>query len=374
MRFKSEKLPLLEVLQNLIGVVPTRTTLQVLTNFHISLVGDELSISATDLDIAMKTTLKVKGSEDGEMAVNARKFFEIIRELADGNVEAKSEDNVLIITSEKNFTFKIAGTDTNDFPQAPEVKPVAEFSVSSRMICKMVAKTSFAVSMDSARISLGGICWDIKDREMVMVATDGHRLGLCSFKHSLKIEGNHSVILSPKTLSTLCKICSEKDPGEISVSISSTYVIFSVGTTNITSKLIQGPYPNYEQVIPKGNNKKALIEKTDLVAAIRRASILSSGKTQQVKFSFSKDELELSSVNRDIGGESKGKIAISYSEENLDIGFNAGFFMEILKLVDTPRVQLSMNSSISACLFHPENEGREESYFFLLMPLRLLND
>ena len=375
MQFKVEKFPLLEVLQNLIGIIPTRTTLQVLVNFLVSVKGDELSVCATDLDIAMKTSLHVKESQEGEIAINARKFYEIVKELPEGNVIIETTNNVMQITSEKGFTCRLAGSDTSDFPHPPDVDSALDVSVPSRTIRKLVEKSSFAVSLDSTRRSLGGILWDIQDKEMIMVATDGHKLGYCSSKHSINSKGGKNVILSPKTMNLLCRLLSEKEATDLTTHIGSTYVVFNVDNSTITSKLIQGPYPNYKQVIPKGNDKVAKADKTELMSAIRRAAILSSGKTHQVKFAFKEDTLELSSVNRDFGGEAEEKVPVSYSAEPLDIGFNSGFFIEILKLTDTPRVRMSMNTPLSACLFYPENEENTElEYFFLLMPLRLLND
>jgi DNA polymerase-3 subunit beta len=375
MQLQVEKSPLLNILQNLISIVPTKTTLQVLSNFRVSLKGNELSISATDLDTSMQTTIEVKGSRDGEFAVNARKLFEIVRELPEAGVSLEAVNNILEITSDKGFTCKIAGSDTGDYPKPPSVDSALEFSAQSSLLGKMIEKTTFAVSTDENRQSLNGILWDIRIKEMRMVATDGHRLGYCTFKHSAAISEEKKIILSPKAMNHLCRLLGENTVKEVGVTVGSSYVIFKAGGSTLTSKLVDGPYPNYDQVIPKVNNKRAIADKSELIAAIRRVSVLSSLKTHQIKFLFDKDSLELSSINRDLGGEAKEKIAVSYTADQLPIGFNATFFQEILKLVDSQKVRLSLNSSISACLFHPESEEKiEEDYFFLLMPLRLLDE
>lgn len=374
MKFKVEKGSLLAVLQNLISIVPGKTTLQVITNFLLTLKGQELRLSATDLDISMNTSLQVKGEGDGSLLLNAKKLFEIVRELPDGEIAFDVQENVAQIKTLKGFA-KITGTASGDFPAAPDVDTAVSFSVPSVIIKKMVEKTSFAVSADETRQSLNGILWDIRDKEMRMVATDGHRLGYAAYKHSAKIESSRNVILPPKAMNQLCRLLSEDEIKEVQSVIGTSHVSFTAGASTITTKLIQGPYPNYDQVIPKANNKRASIDCSELIAALRRVSILASGKTHQVKYAFQKDQLTLSVVNRDFGAEAKEDVPISYSADALDIGFNAGFFIEILKLVNTPRVRLSLNSAISACLFHPEEDEKLEiDYFFLLMPLRLLSD
>jgi DNA polymerase-3 subunit beta len=373
MQFKVEKLPLLNVLQDLVNIVPSKTTLQVLTNFYLSLKGEELTLTATDLDLSMKSMVAVKGEKDGDVTVNARKLFEIIRELPEGNVTVAVENHVLQITSEKGFTCKIAGSDATDFPAPPSIESALEFSISSYIFQQMIGKTGFAVATDNTRQSLNGILWDIRDKEMRMVATDGHKLGICTYKHSINAKGGKSVILSPKAMGHLGRMLSESEGRELSVAIGAGNVSFSMEGSTLISKLIDGPYPNYEQVIPKGNNKRAIAEKAGLLSAIRRVSVLSSVKTHQVKCSFQNNLIELSSMNRDLGAEAKEQMAVNYTGETLDIGFNASFFLEILKLMGSGNVRISMNSPISACLFYPEEDKQEIEYFFLLMPLRLLD-
>lgn len=375
MRFKVEKAPLVNALQDLVSIVPAKTTLQVLTNFLLVAKGDELAISATDLDISMKTLLKVKGEKDGELTVNARKFFEIIRELPSGNVQIEAVNNVLQISSEKKFSCKIAGADTADFPAPPEVDAAMEFELPSHVIRRLAEKTVFAVAEDGARRSLNGIYWDIREKEMIMVATDGHKLGYSSYHHSINAKGGKNLILSPKAINHFLRLLPADQEENVGICIGSNYVSFVSGVSTIVSKLIPGPYPNYEQVIPKANNKKVGVDREELAAAIRRVSILSSVKTHQVKFAFKPNLLELSAVNRDFGAEAKEEIPVTYTAEDLEIGFNASFFLEILRLTDTPRVVLSLNSALSATLLHPETEDKKEGdYFFLLMPLRLLNE
>ncbi len=375
MRFKIEKMALVDVLQDLVTIVPSKTTLQVLANFLISLKGDELSISATDLDISMRTVLKVKGEKDGELTVNARKLFEIVRELPSGAVQVDAVNNVLQISSEKKFSCKIAGADTADFPAAPEVDAALDFELPTYAIRKLAEKTVFAVAEDGARRSLNGIYWDIREKEMIMVATDGHKLGYSSHRHSINAKGGKSVILSPKAVNHVLRLLPQEQEENIGICIGSNYVSFVTGASTLVSKLIPGPYPNYEQVIPKANNKKAVVDREELSGAIRRVAILSSVKTHQVKFSLRPNVLELSAVNRDFGAEAKEEIPVTYTAEDLDIGFNASFFLDVLRLTETPRVVLSLNSPLSATLVHPETEDKKEGdYFFLLMPLRLLNE
>jgi DNA polymerase-3 subunit beta len=211
-----------------------------------------------------------------------------------------------------------------------------------------------------------------------MVATDGHRLGSSFYTGEYETSENVSSILAPKTLMNLVRILDEvQEDSMIQVSLGDKYILFSNQTITLCSKLIDGPYPDYEKVIPKSNNKRAVINKALLLEAVRRVSVLSNQKTHLVKFSFRKKELEIVVLNRDIGGEARQLLPIVYEGDEHVIGFNAAYLIEILSIIKTESVRLEMNTQISPCLLFPFYEKEEDKKcddLFLIMPLRILDE
>jgi len=359
-------------------VAPSKSSLQILSNIKISCQGDDLELVATDLDHSVKAQQTIEGGDTFDIAVSARKAFDIVREIPEGALTVDVDENVLCITSEKGFSCKIAGADVQDFPAFPEVSQGTVFSVSVADLKRMVVRSSFAVSKDTSRSCLCGILWEIEKNRMVMVATDGHRLGRCEIAGDFPVEKPVLAIVSPKTILHLIKIAeSSKDAQEINVSIGDKYVSFSLEGTVICSKLIEGPYPDYDKVIPKENPKMAVIDKATLLSSVKRVSVLSNQKTHMVKFVFSAGNLEIVVLNRDIGGEARESIPVEYNDEDHVIGLNSFYFSEILSIVDTPRIRLEMNTQISACLIFPHVEGEKEAGsddLFLIMPLRIMDE
>jgi DNA polymerase-3 subunit beta len=372
------KSELYELIQKAYPIVPMKSSLQILSNVKISFLNGKMELTATDLDHSIIVSAPVSFEGNKEVTVNAKKLFEIVRELPEGEIVLDIDENVLIIESKKGFSCKIAGTSTNDFPEFPAIEGGTSFQFEISSLKEMIIKSSFAVSKDESRTCLCGILWDVEAKKTGMVATDGHRLG-CSF-----IGGDYSVnekvamIVSPKTLLHLIRIL---DNGEKEKSISvfkdEKYVLFSNEKLKLCSKLIEGPYPDYDKAIPKSNPKTAIVEKDKLLEAVKRVSILSNQKTHLVKCIFNNDELEISVFNRDIGGEARELVPVSYSGEMHAIGFNALYLMEIVTIIKQPKIKMEMNTQISACLIFPyyeKEEDKKSDDTFLIMPLRIMEE
>lgn len=378
MSFTIQKKTLFELLAKAYPIAPAKSSLQILSNIKLSCTDGELEVLATDLDHSIRSSGPVSGSESFEVAVNARKLFDIVREMPEGEVSGEIDENVLGLQSEKGFSCRIAGTDIQDFPQFPDVGDGTSFEISIKDFRRLVQKSSFAVSKDTSRSCLCGVLWEIGAENTAMIATDGHRLGSCRIPGNFGVAENVSGIVSAKTLQHLARILDdEKENSTISVSMGEKYVLLKAQNFVLCSKLIEGPYPDYEKVIPANNPKTATIDKALLVDAVRRVSILSNQKTHLVKFSLSKDSLEIVVLNRDIGGEAREVIPISYDNEDHVIGFNAQYFLEILNIIEVPSVRLEMNTQISACLVLPDGEEKEKTAskdLFLIMPLRIVDE
>jgi len=338
-----------------------------------------MQVIATDLDHSVRLTGPVSGDAEFEVTVNARKIFEIARELPEGDISIDVDENVLIIESDGgSFSCKIAGADSRDFPAFPEIPESQIFDFSTSMLRDLVLKSSFAVSKDESRACLCGVLWEIENTRTGMIATDGHRLGSSFYDGEFDTAEKLSAIISPKSLLHLVRSFGNDDPeAQVRIELGEKYIVFSNDRMTLCSKLIEGPYPDYEKVIPKTNTKKAVIERAVLMDAVRRVSVLSNQKTHLTKCEFTPGQLEIAVLNRDIGGEARQVIPIEYEGEQHPIGFNAAYLSEILNIINTPRVRFEMNTQISACLIFPVTEDDaplKSSDLFLIMPLRIMEE
>jgi DNA polymerase III subunit beta len=367
-----------ELIQKTYPIIPVKTSLQILSNFKISFSLKNISLTATDLDHSIIASAEASSDGDAEITVNARKLFEIVRELPEGNINLSIDENVLIIDNKKGFSCKIAGIGTEDFPAFPAIDDGVSFSVKSDCLKEMIVKSSFAVSKDESRTCLCGVLWKFERGTTGMVATDGHRLGSSFWKQEETLEKNVSMIVSPKSLLHLVRIMGDLKPDtSIQVNLSEKYVLFLTEDIKICSKLLEGPYPDYEKAIPKVNPKKAVIDKNSLFEAVKRVSVLSNQKTHLVKCVFKHGKLEVMVLNRDIGGEAREVVSIEYDGPEHVVGFNAQYLMEIIGIIAVPKIRMEMNTHISACLIFPniekETEKKSED-LFLIMPLRIMEE
>jgi DNA polymerase-3 subunit beta len=378
MECKILKNDLFDLVQKSYPFIPLKSSLQILSNFKLSFYNGKIEISATDLDHSILISSQINCSGEKEMTLNAKKLFEIVRELPEGEILIKDDENVLIIESKNGFSCKIAAMTANDFPQFPSVEERGSFLINIKELKDLIIKSSFAVSKDESRKSLCGILWNVEKNKMGMVATDGHRLGSSFIYNDFNIVDKQAMIVSPKTLLHLIRILDSNDTNKsISITCDDKYVVFNDGSMKICSKLIEGPYPDFEKVIPKNNPKIAIIEKYKLLDAFKRVSVLSNQKTHLVKCTFNSDMLEVSVINRDIGGEAHENVSVSFSGEPHVIGFNALYLMEILNIINQPKIRVEMNTQISACLLFPQFEKIEDKKTddtFLIMPLRIMEE
>jgi DNA polymerase III subunit beta len=375
MSFSISKQKIFDVLQKAFPIIPQKSTLQILSNFKFVFLNNIFEITATDLDQSIKIKTEVTGDDGFDITVNARKFFEIIRELPDVDIKISVKENILILETENKFICKISGSNSKDFPGFPEIHSGSSFEIDPLIIKNLIQKSSFAVAKDESRACLCGVLWEINTSKTGMIATDGHRLGSCFIKEKFSLKDSVCCIVSPKSLAHLLKIADDKIKGKISVVFNDKYIIFSTNTFTLCSKLIEGPYPDYKKVIPSNNPKEAIIERILLVNAVKRASVFSNQKTHLVKFSFSKKELEVAVNNKEIGGEAKEKIYIDYDNDTHTIGFNAQYLMEIIDIIKTGKIKILMNTQISACIINPVYKSEEEKLsedVFLIMPLRIM--
>lgn len=368
MKFVLSKSKLSAILQSVLQVVPSKSTLPILTNVLIEALEGKLKISATDLDISITGTVDCKVTKKGSVALPGRILFEIIRELPESEVSIESANNRVEIKI-PNGSYKIAAVSPDDFPKLPAVNTKKEIRISGEDLVTMIRKTTFACSADETRPALNGVLWQTKGEKMQMVATDGHRLARMAVKNP-KLKGiNEDIIVPPKVLNLIPKFLEEKG-GEVGVIFSENNIIFNLNSNVLISRLIEGPYPNFEQVIPKNNDKKMIVSKNDLASAVRRVSILSNALTHQVKFSVKDSSVTLSTNNADVGGEGKEVIQCDFEGDPIEIGYNATYMNEILNRIDGNEVIVELSSPIAAGVLYSPTIKKED-FLCLIMPLRL---
>jgi DNA polymerase-3 subunit beta len=369
MKFTLPKNKILSSVQNIMNAVPTRTTLPILSNLLLDASNSKLTLAATDLDVSVIETLSISSVKKGALTIPARTFYDILRELPECDIEIHITENRMELKAERG-NYKLSGIPAEEYPKLPSINVAKEIKLLGGDLLKMIRKTIFAVSTDETRPALNGVLWQTSGNHMQMVATDGHRLARISLKNT-KLKGLHEdIIIPPKALNLLTKLMGDEEK-EIGIIFGENNIIFNMGDTILTSRLIEGPYPNFEQVIPKENGKKLVVNKEFLTGAVRRMSILANTLTHQVKFSLKKDEMELSSANFDLGGEARESLTCDYVGESMDVGYNASYVLDILKQLDGDDVIFELGTPISAGKVYSAEKKEGEDYLCLLMPLRL---
>ena len=373
MKFQIQKNILQQVLQSVISAVPNKATFQILNNFSFRLEGNLLEVAATDLDLGIRMSVEVEGELDGAIILPARRLFDLVKNLVDPSITKISFDlddyKVTIRWSERGYS-SLAGFDAADFPQFPEVNDGTIFQISAAELAFLVDKTKFAVSTDVTRVALNGAFLEAKDNKISMVATDGHRLGRASVEHE-NVSLESGVIVPPKVLNhVLSNVSSESN---VEIRISQTHILFLSENVQVISKLIEGPYPKYENVIPLTFSRKIQANTLELLNKISCVISMASARTHQIRLQINESSLELSASDPDVGGFSSEELAISHEGEgSFSIGFNGVYLSNILKMCSSENVEMKMTSSTGACIIEPV--GDSMNFSFLLMPLRLVDD
>lgn len=349
------------------ATIPTKTTLPVLSNILLHAADGRLTMSGTDLDISVSVTVDAEISSPGSVTVPARKFAEMVRELAPAPVHVEA-DGVEIRIESGRSRFKLFGLAPEEFPSAPEIDFADGWKMDAGQLQELVARTSFAVSTEESRPILNGVLWQLRPDGAAMVATNGHRLA----KMKIELAGTGApeadLIIPPKALQQVQRLFDKQ--GEIEVAHSRNHLAFRSESRLVYTRLIEGPYPNYEQVIPTDNDRIATANRDELAAAIRRMAVVASDQTHRVRMSFTNDKLSFRVQTPDLG-EAEEEMAVDYQGEPLEIGFNANYLLEVLKYMPDEDVILQFKAPERAATFLPASGAPD--YLCLVMPLRLLD-
>lgn len=354
-------------IQGISSVVPTKTSLPILSTFLLEAKKDKVYLTANDLDVSLTTIVECHVEEDGQVAVPGKKFFEIVRSLPEDGVSIESSGEKISLKCRRS-RFRMLGKAADEFPKLPKQKPLGSLDMPTETMSDMIVRTIYAVSNDLTRPALCGVLWQVQQSAFTMVATDGHRLSKVVLSGDFKgIEGR-DFIVSPKALNTLRSLLEEKD--EVKITLAENHITFDLGDSVIYSRLLEGPFPDYNQVIPKGNDKELVVNREEFTAACRRVAILSSVITHQVRLSVGSDSLTIS-VNTPDVGEAVEEVHCHFKGEPMEIGYNARYLLDILKTMDTDDVSFLLDRSDNAGMLVPVGGREDIEYRCLLMPLRL---
>jgi len=370
MRLTISREKLQEGLNAVTASIPGKTTLPVLANILVETTDRGIKLSGTDLDIAVSTEVAADVETPGAVTIPAKKLSEIARELPPAPVKIAAIGEQRITLECGRSRFKLLGLPRDEFPTFPAVKFDESWRIRSGDLQKLISHTAFAVSTEESRPILNGVLWELRPDRMSMVATNGHRLAKMDVPITSDSAPSNDLIVPPKALEQVRRLFPAEE--ELEIGRGENHIGFRSPFTAVYTRLIEGPYPNYEQVIPKDNDRVAIADKASLVSALKRMSVVASDQTHRIRLSFNAGMLKFSVQTPDLG-EAQDELPIRFSGDQLDIGFNASYLLEILRYIPTDDVRITLKAPERAATLEPEGWTDPASYLCLVMPLRLVD-
>ena len=376
MRFTIAREKLQEGLNAVAASIPAKTTLPVLANILVETTERGIRLSGTDLDIAVSTEVAADVESQGAITIPAKKLTEIARELPPSPVKVAAAGEQRVTLECGRSRFKLLGLPRDEFPTFPTVRFNESWRVRSGDLQKLISHTAFAVSTEESRPILNGVLWELRPELMRMVATNGHRLS----KMELPVTSSggeaggrapsNDLIVPPKALEQIRRLFPAEE--ELEIARGDNHLGFRSPFTSVFTRLIEGPYPNYEQVIPKDNDRVAIADKQALASALKRMSVIASDQTHRIRLSFNAGMVKFSVQTPDLG-EAQDELPVRFTGDQLDIGFNATYLLEILRYIPTDEVRLTFKAPERAATIEPEGWNDPAKYLCLVMPLRLVD-
>jgi DNA polymerase-3 subunit beta len=368
MKFSIQRETLLKPLQTIVGVVERRQTLPVLSNILVGVSNDKLSMTATDLEVEMIATVPLANAESGDITIPARKIVDICRALPEGaeiQISLDTEKNRITVRSGKS-RFNLTTLPITDFPSVDEMTSQFEFSLPQNILKRLIEKTSFAMAQQDVRYYLNGLLLEISKGAVRAVATDGHRLALCSHECDVNPADTLQIIVPRKGVGELVKLLEDSDE-TVQIQVSNNHIKVKLKDYIFTSKLIDGRFPDYERVIPKNSDKHIEAQRELLRHALLRTSILSNEKYRGIRLRLSNGLIQAQANNPEME-EAEEEIEVSYSGTDLEIGFNVSYFLDALAAIVEDTVAIELGDANSSCVIRPKEDN---SCTYVIMPMRL---
>ena len=363
MKFSVTKEKLLECLQQVQNVVSTRTTLPILSNVLLQTNGREVRLTTTDLDVGVRGSFEANIEKEGATTLPARRLFTIIRELPSSEIQFDVDGkNAASIRSGQSF-FKILGLPEEEFPPLPKFDDSKVVTIRQKDLRDGLRKTSYAISTDETRYVLNGVLFSFKDNKLTLVATDGRRLAMLDIDLEFPRSHEADIIVPTKAVTELQRLLT--DDGEVRVSVGGSQIAFDLNNSLLVSKLIEGNYPNYRQVIPGEMKERVTLERETFLNSLRRVSLLASDKSNSIKLNFSKNNIDITANTPEVG-EAKESLPVAYKGREFSIAFNPEFLMAPPRNLAEDEIFLDLIDEMS-----PGVIKIQSPFLYVLMPMRI---
>jgi DNA polymerase III subunit beta len=371
MEITVSKFELLRELTATQGVVERKTTIPILSNYLFEAAGDKLSLTATDLDLSLRTACAAKVKKEGSCTIPARKLHDYVKLLPDADITIKLLENHWVSIRCGRSNTKMVGMARSNFPSLPAFPTAGVVKIPAQVLRGMIAKTGFAIANEESRYTLNGALMVLKPESITMVATDGHRLSHIerSGEKFDGISGEMKTLIPKKAMDELKSLLDGTDTETIDFAKDESTLYFRIGPRLLTSRQLTGQFPNYEAVLPKDNSKSITVNGEDLSAAISRVAQFADERSRAVRIKLEKGELKLSASSTE-SGESEDSLETNYNGDALTVGFNAQYILDFLKAVAAGEVKLELKDAQSAGQLRPA-DSEDYKYRYIVMPMRI---
>ena len=371
MEITVSKFELLRELTATQGVVERKTTIPILSNYLFEAGADKLSLTATDLDLSLRTSCNAKVKKEGSCTIPARKLHDYVKLLPDADITIKLLENHWVSIRCGRSNTKMVGMARSNFPSLPAFPTAGVVKIPAGVLREMIAKTTFAIANEESRYTLNGALMVLKPESITMVATDGHRLAHIE-RGGEKFEGvsgEMKTLVPKKAMDEIKSLLDSTDVEAIDFAKDESTLFFRIGPRLLTSRQLTGQFPNYEAVLPKDNNKSVTVNCDDLTGAIQRVAQFADERSRAVRMKIEKGELKISASSTETG-ESEDSIETNYNGDSVTIGFNAAYLIDFLKATGSGEVRMEFKDAQSAGHLRPA-EGDDYKYRYIVMPMRI---
>ncbi len=372
MEISVSKFELLKELTATQGVVERKTTIPILSNFLFEAADNRLTITATDLDLSLRTSCAAKVKKEGACTIPARKLYDYVKLLPDGDISIKLLENHWVNIRSGRSNTKMVGMARANFPGLPAFPASAVVKVPAQTLRSMIGRTIFAISNEESRYTLNGGLMVLKPESITLVATDGHRLAhIEKTGEQFDVSGENKTLIPKKAMSELYSLLQNSEVDFIDFAKDESTLFFRIGERLLTSRQLTGQFPNYEAVLPKENTKSIVVHGADLSTALQRVAQFADERSRAIRMKLDKNEIKISSSSTD-SGESEDSIEIAYTADPMTIGFNSEYLIDFLKASSAGEVRLEFKDAQSAGQMRPD-DGADDGfkYRYVVMPMRI---
>jgi len=372
MEISVSKFDLLKELTATQGVVERKTTIPILSNFLFEAGDGHLTITATDLDLSLRTSCPAKVKKEGACTIPARKLYDYVKLLPDGDISIKLMENHWVQIRSGRSNTRMVGMARANFPAVPAFPEKLALKLPAAVLRTLIAKTIFAISTEESRYTLNGALMVIKAESLTMVATDGHRLAHIenSAARFSGVTGEMKTLVPKKAMAELNSLLNASDVESIEFAKDDSQLYFRVGPRVLTSRQLTGQFPNYEAVLPRDNNKIVTVRCEDLTGAIQRVAQFADERSGAIRVKLDKGELKISSSSTE-SGESEDSLEVKYDGDPMTVGFNSQYLIDFLKVTTSGNVRLEFKDAQSAGQMRPDDTGDDYKYRYIVMPMRI---